>query len=267
MNKALKIAIGIATIGVVGTASYFIYQAIKKRNEGSGDEQDSSIIDPPSVVVGGNENSTAKTPFTNKAQGNLFREWVNKFYPSYAKEIDLSVSGDYDNDWMRKAWGKYGETYKKGSPNFLKVKGDAIPAKLLEGYNSRKDKGVLGSNSQGDVFLRTISLGKIGGTDVFAYFYSNGKVNFLKGQVKIGTGNWWDNFKWIVVNKKNYNGNDFYNTAYKVYVAFEEGNRAIQAVVGGSKGITPTFPFNGNLKSDLDAPSRKGLDLDMNIVD
>lgn len=267
MNKALKIAIGIATIGVVGTASYFIYQAIKKRNEGSGDEQDSSIIDPPSVVVGGNENSTAKTPFTNKAQGNLFREWVNKFYPSYAKEIDLSVSGDFDNDWMRKAWGKYGETYKKGSPNFLKVKGDAIPAKLLEGYNSRKDKGVLGSNSQGDVFLRTISLGKIGGTDVFAYFYSNGKVNFLKGQVKIGTGNWWDNFKWIVVNKKNYNGNDFYNTAYKVYVAFEEGNRAIQSVVGGSKGITPTFPFNGNLKSDLDAPSRKGLDLDMNIVD
>mgnify|MGYP000043826685 CR=1 FL=1 len=41
MNKGLKIAIGIATIGVVGTASYFIYKAIQKRR------QDNSTPPPP----------------------------------------------------------------------------------------------------------------------------------------------------------------------------------------------------------------------------
>lgn len=264
MNRALKIAIGIATIGVVGTASYFIYQAIKKRNEGSGDEN-TPVVEPP-AVVGGDSNSNEKTPFTNKAQGNLFREWINRFYPSYAKEIDLAVSGDFDNSWMRKAWGKYGETYKKGSPKFLKVKGDAIPANLLTAYNQRKDKGVLGSNSSGDIYLRTISLGKIGGTDTYAYFYQNGKVNFLKGNVRISSAKWWDGTKQIAIEKTNFKGTDFYNTAYNAYFALKTGADAIQGVIGG-KGLTPNFPFDGNLKSDLDAPSRKGLDLDMNIID
>jgi len=267
MNRALKIAIGIATIGVVGTASYFIYQAIKARNEGSGDDTDAQApVDPPSVAPSGNENSNEKTPFTNKAQGNLFREWVNRFYPSYAKEIDLSPSGDFDNSYMRKAWGKLGETYKKGSPNFLKVKGDAIPANLLKAYNVRKDKGVLGNNSKGEIYLRTISLGKMGNSDTFAFFYQGGNVNFLKGNVKVVSGKWWDDTKQIGVGKTNFKGNDFYNTAYKAFLEIKAGAEAIQNVLAG-RGVTPTFPFNGNLKSDLDAPSRKGLDLDMNIVD
>ena len=40
MNKGLKIAIGIATIGVLGTAGYFIYKAIK-------DKRDESNTPPP----------------------------------------------------------------------------------------------------------------------------------------------------------------------------------------------------------------------------
>jgi hypothetical protein len=28
-----------------------------------------------------------------------------------------------------------------------------------------------------------------------------------------------------------------------------------------------TFPFNGNLQDDLDAPTRKGIGLDLNIID
>jgi len=37
MNKGLKIAIGIATIGIIGTASYFIYKAIKDSRDGDDD--------------------------------------------------------------------------------------------------------------------------------------------------------------------------------------------------------------------------------------
>jgi hypothetical protein len=266
MNKGLKIALIIAGIGAVGVGGYFIYQAIKRNRDGQDDDQ-TPVVDPPANVQGGNENSNEKTPFTNKAQGNLFREWVNKFYPSYASSIDLSVSGDFDNSFMRKAWGKYGEVYKKGSPNFLKVKGNEIPSKLLSAYNVRKDKGVLGSNASGAVYLRTITLGKIDNKDVYAYFYSSGNVSFLKGGKKLTSGKWWDDTKQINVQNKNYKGDNFYNSAFKVFTAFKQGAEAIAGIVNGGQGYTPTFPFDGNLKSDLDAPSRRGLDLDMNIID
>jgi len=264
MNKALKIAIGIVTIGVIGTASYFIYKAIKDARDGD-DDEDKPSVEPPAVVQGGNENSNEKTPFTNKAQGNLFRQWVNKFYPTYATTNDLSVSGDIDNSFMRKAWGKYGDVYKKGSKDFLKVKGNAIPENLLKAYNTRKDKGVLGSNSSGDIYLRTISLGKISNKDVYAYFYGSGKVNFVQEGSRIASAKWFDDTKKITLNKKNYSGDNFYNTAFNVFTALKTGGEAVANLASG--GITPTFPFDGNLAGDLDAPSRGGLDLDMNIID
>lgn len=264
MNKGLKIAIGIATIGIIGTASYFIYKAIKDSRDGD-DDEDKPPVEPPAVVQGGNENSNEKTPFTNKAQGNLFRQWVNKFYPTYASTNDLSVSGDIDNSFMRKAWGKYGDVYKKGSKDFLKVKGNAIPENLLKAYNTRKDKGLLGSNASGDIYLRTISLGKISNKDVYAYFYGSGKVNFVQEGSRIASAKWFDDTKKITLNKKNYSGDNFYNTAFNVFTALKTGGEAVANLASG--GITPTFPFDGNLAGDLDAPSRGGLDLDMNIID
>ena len=44
---------------------------------------------PPSSQGSGNDNSTENTPFTNKVQGDLFRIWLNRYYPSYSDEIDL----------------------------------------------------------------------------------------------------------------------------------------------------------------------------------
>jgi hypothetical protein len=273
MNKALKIAIGVATIGILGTAGYFIYQAIKRNRDGEGDGdadggggEQAPAVDPPAVVEGGSANPTDKTPFKNKAQGNLFREWVNKFYNSYAKSNNLGVSGEIDNSSMRKAWSKYGATYKKGSPNFLKVKGNAIPENLLKAYNTKKDKSVLGSNSSGDVYLRTINLGKILGKDTYAYFYGSGKVNFISGGKSIGVGNWWDNgkkIKWYdgtIIEKDN-----FYNTAYNIFSA-----RAIQISVSNDWSLftkSNNVPLDGNLQGDLDSPARRGLGLDMNIID
>jgi len=266
MNKGLKIAIGIVTIGVIGTTTYLVYNAIKKRREGQNDEN-TPPVEPPANVVNGNENSNEKTPFTNKAQGNLFRVWVNKFYPSYAKSIDLDVSGEFDNSFMRKAWGKYGDTYKKGSPNFLKVKGKTIPENLLNAYNKRKDKGVLGNNAQGDIFLRTTSLGDIQNKPVYAYYYSGGKVNFVRDGKRISSAKWWDDTNKIVLEKKNYLGDNFYNTAWKVFNALKAGDEA-NANLARTLGVaTPSFSFNGNLKSDLDSPARKGIDLDTNIID
>ena len=72
MNKALKIAISIATIGVIGTAGYFVYQAIKKKREGEGEDEQAPAVEPSSVSQGGGGNTLQKTPFTNKGQGAYF---------------------------------------------------------------------------------------------------------------------------------------------------------------------------------------------------
>jgi hypothetical protein len=89
MNKGLKIAIGIATIGVLGTAGYFIYKAIKDKRDES-NTPPPPPPPPPSSEGSGNDNSNDKTPFTNNVQGDLFRIWLNRYYPNYSQEISAT---------------------------------------------------------------------------------------------------------------------------------------------------------------------------------
>jgi hypothetical protein len=262
MNKGLKIAIGIATIGVIGTATYFIIKKIKE-NRDAKDGNENPTPDPPTNVVG-NENSNVKTPFKNKAQSDLFRQFVNRFYPSYAQEIDLDLTGDSDNTFMRKAWGKYGETYKKFNPSFEKASGSSIPKVLLDAYALRKDKGSFSNNSEGAIFLQTKELGKIDNEKVVAYFYGSGKVSFTKGGKRVRFDKWWNNGK-SINSGKNYSGSDYYNTAFKVFEALKDGSEKLEQL--DLQANLRTFPFNGNLQDDLDAPTRKGIGLDLNIID
>lgn len=44
-----------------------------------------------------------ENPFKNKAQGDAFRAWVNDTYPDFAKEIQLSRSGRFNNSYINKA--------------------------------------------------------------------------------------------------------------------------------------------------------------------
>lgn len=53
-----------------------------------------------------------KMPFTNKAEGDKFRAWVNDVHPAIAKEIDLDRSGSYNNAYISKAWSKLHNEYK-----------------------------------------------------------------------------------------------------------------------------------------------------------
>ena len=262
MNKGLKIAIGVLTIGVIGTATYFIIKKIRD-NRDAKDGNENPTPDPPANVVG-NENSNEKTPFKNKAQSDLFRQFVNRFYPSYAQEIDLDLTGDSDNTFMRKAWGKYGETYKKFNPSFDKASGSSIPKVLLDAYALRKDKGSFSNNSEGAIFLQTKELGKIDNEKVVAYFYGSGKVSFTKGGKRVRFDKWWNNGK-SINSGKNYSGSDYYNTAFKVFEALKDGSEKLEKL--DIQANLRTFPFNGNLQDDLDAPTRKGIGLDLNIID
>ena len=49
----------------------------------------------------------------NKEQGDKFRQWIIKKDPSFATSIDLSKSGPFNNEYINKAWAKYGNQYKE----------------------------------------------------------------------------------------------------------------------------------------------------------
>ena len=59
--------------------------------------------------------------FKNELEGNKFREWVNKYFPAWAKTNKLDASGEFDNKYIRKAWDEYGGIYNK----LVNSKGDA----------------------------------------------------------------------------------------------------------------------------------------------
>ena len=127
MNKGLKVAIGIATIGVVGVGAYFLYKRVikpkleKKKEEDKNDKEanNSTKISEAQAKAKGNTGNTSAiaskgaTPFSNSTEGNKFRQWVNDTYPKYAEKIDLDETGSYDNWHIRKAWAEYGNEYEK----------------------------------------------------------------------------------------------------------------------------------------------------------
>jgi hypothetical protein len=122
MNKYLKIALIIGAIGVAGFVGFKIYKAIKKAklgDENNDDTTNDSVTTTIPTEQGRSGSSSQssdsgdKTPFKNKAEGDAFRRAVNKYKPDYAKEIQLSLSGDYDNSYIRKAWKDYGKLYNR----------------------------------------------------------------------------------------------------------------------------------------------------------
>lgn len=123
-----KIAIISVSSVALLTGGYFLYKAInrmiakKKEEEEISDSSKSSSNYAPSSSGGnkpassGSGTTLASTPFKNKTEGNAFRKWINEKYPAYAKEIDLSLSGPFNNSNIQKAWAKYGAEYTS-NPN------------------------------------------------------------------------------------------------------------------------------------------------------
>lgn len=125
LNKGLKIAIGIALVGITGATIFFVVKRIKQARskakeklDESNNDADSGTQKPQSSRPSTTTTTTTTTniPFKNNTEGNLFRAWVNDTYPKYAKEIKLERTGSYNNSYIQKAYDKYGnqyEAYKK----------------------------------------------------------------------------------------------------------------------------------------------------------
>lgn len=128
LNKGLKIAIGIALVGITGATIFFVVKRIKEARSKAKEKLDKSNNDADSGTQKPQSSSgtqkpqsstpstTTTIPFKNNTEGNLFRAWVNDTYPKYAKEIKLERTGSYNNSYIQKAYDKYGnqyEAYKK----------------------------------------------------------------------------------------------------------------------------------------------------------
>ena len=52
-------------------------------------------------------------PIHSNEEGDLFREWVNDYYPYYAKHVELGRTGDYKNGYIQQAYFELGDEYER----------------------------------------------------------------------------------------------------------------------------------------------------------
>ena len=125
---------GVALLGL-GVGSYFFFSKKGDGGKSKTNEDDKKPVtntvvqekvvyrDRPASTTTTTTTETAtpeaQTNFNNKEQGNAFRRWVRAKDESYAKEIDLSATGPFDNATIRKAYAKYGSDFQKTNSEVL----------------------------------------------------------------------------------------------------------------------------------------------------
>jgi len=220
MTKGAKI--GIIVVVVIGLAvgGYFLYKKLNSDgtdpNDTSTDEQEPQGTPAPTPNV--SDSSLEKTPFKNQGQGDYFRLWVNRYYPTDAKKLDLSKTGKIDNDFMRKAWAKFGLLYKQQVVNWNKIS-NKIPSSFAEKFE-KKDSYNFKIMSDGTIAL--IPKRTYRNSEGFqVVFYSDGSWK-LQGKndskQKMASGKWWDggkqaNFDFPTSIKKNVKASNFFDLA------------------------------------------------------
>lgn len=123
--KGTKIALSIVGIIVVGVGGYYIYKLMMKKRAKNVDLEKYTSSAPPINLDEGKKASVTNIgkvakggatenpiPFKNKAEGNLFRVWVNEYFPKYAIGISLDPTGSYKNKYIKKAYRQLGGLYK-----------------------------------------------------------------------------------------------------------------------------------------------------------
>ena len=220
MTKGAKI--GIIVVVVVGLAvgGYFLYKKFASDgtdpNDTSTDEQEPQGTPTPTPNV--SDSSLEKTPFKNQGQGDYFRLWVNRFYPTDAKKLDLDKTGAIDNKFIRKAWLKYGVLYKQQVANWNKIT-NKIPASFVDKFD-KKDSYNFKINDSGTIYL----IPKLSGEKI--QFNSNGI--WFYGSEFVNMGSWWDGGKQanyeLNGKKTNVKSTNFFELAKKLQAEAKKSN-------------------------------------------
>lgn len=123
MNKALKIGLAVSMTAVVGVIVYLMFfkkdskiyvlkPKLSNDDQGDVDETGAPVTETTPTgtttpVVPSSSSAECKfpqVPFKNTSEGNAFRAWVNDAYKAVAQKIDLSLTGSYNNCFIREAF-------------------------------------------------------------------------------------------------------------------------------------------------------------------
>jgi hypothetical protein len=142
---------GVALLGL-GVGSYFFFRGKsgdkKSKSDGNTPPATTTVVQKEVVYRDrpASTNSTTESPakadekqtnFNNKEQGNAFRRWVRAKDLNYAKEIDLSATGPFDNSTIRKAYAKYSDAFQKNNSDVLE---DRFGTATLGGWSKIDDQ-------------------------------------------------------------------------------------------------------------------------------
>ena len=98
------------------------------------------------------DSTQALVPFYSPKEGDIFRGWIHKKYPKYAKEIDLDISGSCNNCYVYLAWQKYGEEFIKSKEGrFFKNRKMETPNKQEE---ELENKGITNNKITKEKFFK-----------------------------------------------------------------------------------------------------------------
>ena len=144
------------------------------------------------------------SPFKDKISGDKFRVWVNTTYPTVAKAVNLSMTGSYNNSYMKKSWeyptttgGKLGDEYLKTADGQALGLTGGQPSPSAEDLSMWNDKAYwtsqtntkcllsLGSNSVFSISKKGVSTPMLGVNTTQGqtyYFDMKGGVFNNKGQ-------------------------------------------------------------------------------------
>jgi uncharacterized protein YxeA len=230
MTKGTKIGIVIAVIIVVGVGSYFLYKKLNDSSSDGVDENDTSTDEQepqgtPESTPNVSDSSLEPTPFKTQGQGDYFRLWVNRWYPTDAKKLDLDKTGAIDNKFIRKAWLKYGVLYKQQVKNWNKIK-NPIPKSFIDKFG-KKDSYNFQITDLGFVLL----IPKISGTKIGFVVYDDGNGRwFYDEKGRDDGGDFWDggkqaNNKLVEgAKKQNFKASNFFELAKKLQAEAKKSN-------------------------------------------
>lgn len=163
-NKKLML-IAFVSAALVGGGIFLWWKNRPKKDEDKKDETPPVLEEPkiettytpPKDSSSSSSSSTtlSATPFKNKTEGDAFRLWMSKKYPSFRYNGDkLDLTGGYDNAFIRKAFQLYGDEYmsSKNSTSSTSTgfkKGDKVYIKgssvTVYSYPEIKSQWILGN--------------------------------------------------------------------------------------------------------------------------
>lgn len=213
-NAGFYILLGTLVLGGAAAAYFFYFKPKmdEKKKEAEPLPEQDNANQPQPTPQPSTDSSLMETPFKNEGQGDAFRAWVNKFYPAYAKSIDLDITGKTNTTAIKKAWTKYGNEYIKGNPDWEKYTGSigslGVPDKLKL-FIERK-VGELKQKPEDKSYYVLVNAKTPKGTPYSIRFSENGGFAAFTKDKNWFYGGFSDGGRSIKVNKDNYK--DIYKT-------------------------------------------------------